>query len=70
MLIGIISDAHDRVQGVRDALRVFSEPDPFRRDMIGFGYCFAFKGLVILVKLIYGNNDGDRHGLQNFPSGV
>lgn len=31
MLIGIISDAHDSVQGVRDALRVFSEPDPFRR---------------------------------------
>ncbi len=42
----------------------------FAGDMIGFGYCFAFKGLVILVKLIYGNNDGDRHGLQNFPSGV
>jgi len=29
MLIGIMSDAHDRFQGVKDALRVFSSRGVF-----------------------------------------
>ena len=67
MLIGVMSDAHDSVQGVRDALRIFSRRRVdlilFAGDMIGSGNCYAFEGLGIPIKLVYGNNDGDREGL-------
>jgi putative phosphoesterase len=69
MLIGMMSDSHDNVKGVRDALKAFSQ----RRvelvlhagDMIGSGNCYAFEGLGVPLKLVYGNNDGDRAGLQH-----
>ncbi len=32
-------------------------------DMIGSGNCYAFEGLGIPIKLVFGNNDGDRMGL-------
>ena len=67
MLIGIMSDAHDSIQGVKDALRVFSQKKVdlvlFAGDMIGSGNCYTFEGFGIPVKLVYGNNDGDRVGL-------
>jgi uncharacterized protein len=67
MLIGITSDAHDSIQGVKDALRVFSERQVelilFAGDMIGSGNCYTFEGLGIPIKLVFGNNDGDRVGL-------
>ena len=67
MLIGIMSDAHDSIQGVKDALRVFSQKKVdlvlFAGDMIGSGNCYTFEGFEIPVKLVYGNNDGDRVGL-------
>jgi len=67
MLIGIMSDAHDQFQGVKDALRVFSSRDVslilFAGDMIGSGNCYTFQDLGIPIKLVYGNNDGDRVGL-------
>jgi putative phosphoesterase len=68
MLIGIMSDAHDSVQAVKDALAVFSKKEVklilFAGDMVGSGNCYAFENLGIPVKLVYGNNDGDRVGLQ------
>jgi putative phosphoesterase len=68
MLIGIMSDAHDSVQGVKDALSVFSQKGVsmvlFAGDMVGSGNCYAFEGLGLPLKLVYGNNDGDRVGLQ------
>lgn len=67
MLIGIFSDAHDRIQGVKDALRIFRERKVdmvlFAGDMVGSGNCYTFEGFGIPVKLVYGNNDGDRVGL-------
>lgn len=67
MLIGIMSDSHDRVQGTRDALRIFSKRGVelvlHAGDMIGSGNCYAFEALGIPIKLVYGNNDGDRVGL-------
>jgi putative phosphoesterase len=67
MLIGIMSDAHDSIQGVKDALRIFSQRRVdlilFAGDMIGSGNCYTFEGLGIAVKLVYGNNDADRAGL-------
>ena len=68
MLIGIMSDAHDRIQGVKDALRIFSQKGVemvlFAGDMIGSGNCYTFDGFAIPVKLVFGNNDGDRVGLE------
>ena len=67
VLIGIMSDSHDRIQGTRDALRIFSEKGVdlvlHAGDMIGSGNCYAFEDLGIPIKLVYGNNDGDRVGL-------
>jgi hypothetical protein len=69
MLIGIMSDAHDSIQGVKDALRIFSERGVdltlFAGDMIGSGNCYTFEGLGISVRLVYGNNDVDRAGLAS-----
>ena len=68
MLIGIMSDAHDRIQGVKGALRIFSQKGVemvlFAGDMIGSGNCYTFDGFAIPVKLVFGNNDGDRAGLE------
>jgi putative phosphoesterase len=67
MLLGIMSDAHDSIQGVKDALRIFSERKVdmvlFAGDMIGSGNCYTFEGFAKPIKLVYGNNDGDRVGL-------
>jgi uncharacterized protein len=67
MLIGIMSDSHDRIQGVKDALSLFSKMNVelilHAGDMIGSGNCYAFEGLSMPVKLVFGNNDGDRVGL-------
>ena len=68
MLIGIMSDSHDNFRGVRDALRIFSQRDVelvlHAGDMIGSGNCYTFEGCGMACKLVYGNNDGDRIGLQ------
>jgi putative phosphoesterase len=67
VLIGIMSDSHDRIQGTKDALRIFSKKEVelvlHAGDMIGSGNCYAFEDLGIPVKLVYGNNDGDSAGL-------
>lgn len=67
MLIGIMSDAHDSIQGLKDALAAFSQRGVelvlFAGDMIGSGNCYTFEGFGVPVKLVYGNNDGDRAGL-------
>ena len=67
MLIGIMSDSHDRIQGFKDALSLFSKRNVelilHAGDMIGSGNCYAFESLGVPVKLVFGNNDGDRVGL-------
>ena len=68
MFIGIMSDAHDNIQGVKDSLKAFSKKGVklvlFAGDMIGSGNCYTFEGCGMAVKLVFGNNDGDRVGLQ------
>jgi len=68
MLIGIMSDAHDNIKEVKEALSIFSQKGVgmvlFAGDMIGSGNCYAFENLGLPLKLVYGNNDGDRVGLQ------
>lgn len=68
MLIGIMSDSHDNVRGVLQALDIFKERGIemvlHAGDMIGSGNCYAFKGSGMDIRLVYGNNDGDREGLM------
>jgi putative phosphoesterase len=68
MLIGLMSDSHDNIKGVKDALKAFSQRDVelilHAGDMIGSGNCYTFEGCNVPVKLVYGNNDGDRVGLK------
>lgn len=68
MLIGLMSDSHDNIKGTKDALKAFSQRDVelilHAGDMIGSGNCYTFEGCGVPVKLVYGNNDGDREGLM------
>lgn len=68
MLIGIMSDSHDNFRGIKDALRIFSQRGAklvlHAGDMIGSGNCHTFEGCGMAIKLVYGNNDGDRVGLR------
>jgi len=68
MLIGLMSDSHDNIKGVKDALKAFSQREVelilHAGDMIGSGNCYTFEGCGMPVKLVYGNNDGDRVGLK------
>jgi putative phosphoesterase len=67
MLIGLMSDSHDNFPGIRMALDAFSDRGIklvlHAGDMIGSGNCYTFEGYGMDVKLVYGNNDGDRVGL-------
>jgi putative phosphoesterase len=67
MLIGLMSDSHDNFPGIRKALDAFSDRGIelvlHAGDMVGSGNCYAFEGYGMNVKLVYGNNDGDRVGL-------
>ena len=68
MLIGIMSDSHDNIQGTKDALKIFSDRGAklvlHAGDMIGSGNCHIFEGCNMDIKLVYENNDGDRVGLM------
>jgi putative phosphoesterase len=63
-----MSDSHDNIKGVKDALKAFFERDVemilHAGDMIGSGNCYTFEGYDRPIKLVYGNNDGDRVGLK------
>ncbi|ABK15358.1 MAG: metallophosphoesterase [Methanothrix sp.] len=70
MLIGIMSDSHDNFRGIKEALGVFSKRDVklvlHAGDVIGSGNAYLFDGYGIPVRLVYGNNDGDRVGLSRY----
>lgn len=67
MLIGIMSDSHDNIQGLKDAYDTFKARAVdlmlHAGDVVGSGNCYVFEGCQIEFKLVYGNNDGDRVGL-------
>lgn len=68
MLIGLMSDTHDNIQGTKDALKIFRDRGVelvlHAGDMVGSGNCYTFEGCGMPIKLVYGNNDGDREGLM------
>ncbi len=68
MLLGLMSDSHDNIQGIKDALDIFSKRNVkvvmHAGDMVGSGNCYIFEGRDMKLWLVYGNNDGDRVGLK------
>lgn len=68
MLIGLMSDSHDNIEGIKEALEIFSRRHVqmvmHAGDMVGSGNCYIFESYGMKLKLVYGNNDGDRVGLK------
>ncbi|RMH68314.1 MAG: metallophosphoesterase, partial [Gemmatimonadetes bacterium] len=67
MRIGVISDTHDHVVNIRKAMHIFKQERVERILHCGdhiAPFCvplYATAGIPIIA--IYGNNDGERHGL-------
>ena len=66
-MIGIISDTHENEEAVKKAVKVFKEKNVELAvhcgDIISPPMLEHFKGLN--MKFVYGNNDGERVGLNN-----
>lgn len=64
-VIGIVSDTHEDVRMIRKAVRIFKERAPafvvHCGDIISPPVLEHFAGLPL--RLVYGNNDGERSGL-------
>jgi putative phosphoesterase len=65
-LIGIVSDTHEDVRMIRRAVKIFKERTPSLvihcGDIISPPVLEHFAGLP--MKLVFGNNDGERSGLK------
>lgn len=66
-MIGIISDTHENEEAIKKAVKIFKEKDVDFAVHCGDIVCPPmlehFKGLK--MKFVYGNNDGERTGLNN-----
>lgn len=69
MLIGIMSDSHDNFPELKRAVEILCEHEVemilHAGDVIAPGMSFAFEGCGAELKLVFGNNDGDRHTLES-----
>lgn len=69
MRIGVISDSHDDIINVRQAIKIFNRYDVdyviHAGDYIFPGIVLEFKNLNKNIKLVgvFGNNDGEKFGL-------
>lgn len=67
-MIGIMSDSHDHMDGVRAAVELFNrekvELVVHAGDLISPFTAGAFDELQAPLEAIYGNNDGERRGLM------
>lgn len=65
-MIGIISDTHENVEAVKKAVEIFKQKNVdfvvHCGDIISPAMLDAFQGLK--MKFIFGNNDGEREGLN------
>ncbi len=70
--IGIISDTHDRLDKVREAVALFNRLRPDRvvhcGDVVAPFVFSEMKTLSMPVVAVFGNCDGDRDGLQRRAS--
>jgi uncharacterized protein len=70
--VGIISDTHDRLDKVREAVALFNRLKPDRvvhcGDVVAPFVLKEMSRLTVPVIAVYGNCDGDRDGLQQRAS--
>jgi putative phosphoesterase len=68
MLIGILSDTHDNLDSIDEAIGIFNEREVglvcHAGDVISPFAAARFKGLKAPMKVVFGNNDGEREGLK------
>jgi len=68
MLIGVLSDTHDRLPAIDAALRLFErrgvEAVIHAGDVVAPFAARRLAGLKVPLHLCYGNNDGERTGLK------
>jgi putative phosphoesterase len=68
MQVGLISDTHDRLEAIREAVRVFNDRGVdlvlHAGDYASPFTAAAFKGLRCRLIGVYGNVDGDREQLK------
>jgi hypothetical protein len=66
--VGIISDTHDRLDKVREAVALFNRLKPERvvhcGDVVAPFVLKEMNGLSVPVTAVYGNCDGDREALR------
>ena len=74
MLIGVVSDSHDRLPAIDAAMRLFHERRVAAVIHAGdFVAPFAVKRLFAYrgpLHVVYGNNDGERRGLKDLLPGI
>ncbi|MGN6624758.1 MAG: YfcE family phosphodiesterase, partial [Candidatus Nitrosocosmicus sp.] len=67
MKIGVISDSHDDIENVQEAIQVFNENDVkyviHAGDYIFPGVIKEFSNLKAKLIGVLGNNDGERNGI-------
>ncbi len=67
-MIGIMSDSHDHLKAIRSAVGVFNQAEVelviHAGDLISPFTVREFEKLEASLEAIYGNNDGERHGLR------
>ena len=68
-MIGIMSDSHDHMEAIKDAVKVFNSANVdlviHAGDLIAPFTVNEFKNLQSPMEAIYGNNDGERRMLQS-----
>ncbi|MCX8204937.1 MAG: metallophosphoesterase [Candidatus Nezhaarchaeota archaeon] len=68
LLVGLVSDTHDRLEAIRRAVEVFNEASVglvlHAGDYVAPFTALAFKGLRCRLIGVYGNVDGDRELLK------
>jgi putative phosphoesterase len=68
MMIGIISDTHDNLDAIDEAIGIFNERGvdlvAHAGDVISPFSAARFKGLKAPMRVVFGNNDGERRGLR------
>lgn len=73
-MIGIMSDSHDNMAAIREAVKFFNEAEVelviHAGDMISPFTAKEIKNLNADFKAVFGNNDGERDGLRHFFKGI
>lgn len=73
-MIGIMSDSHDNLPAIREAVKFFNEARVelviHAGDMISPFTAAEIKNLNAEFKAVFGNNDGERDGLRHFFKGI